>query len=74
MDVPVKREVDIMKLNFFHRRPRPPRATRLAIGMTVEFGGKLWTISGDNTYYSDAISLLLEPVKKVTNDPRDEHW
>jgi hypothetical protein len=50
-----------MRINPF--RPRPTRVPVLAIGMTVEFDGKRWTISAETDYYTDAVSLLLEPVK-----------
>lgn len=54
-----------MRFPFQGRRPRPPKATVLTIGMRVEFNGKLWTISSDSSYYDDGINLLLEPVKRA---------
>lgn len=53
-------------MSIFHRRPHPnPNSVPvLTIGMTVEFDGQLWTISGDSSYYDDAVNLLLEPVTK----------
>ena len=52
-----------MNWNPFHRKPHHNPAPVLTIGMTVEFDGKLWVISGDSDYYTDAVNLLLEPVQ-----------